>query len=319
MGFNIRNAMASGAAGVADVAGTYAKTEIAKAATLDIERVRAEIQADRDARLHEQAVSMQRDVIQLHARQLQKDDQDFRSRESREGRTHQETLQNNLLKHQKELAENLEKATNERHRQSLGVQYAQLKATQEQVSLVPQADGRILKVRKDGESAGYLSDQSGNVIQGPKNVSDGAKLLIEGNTRVMAALAKDAADALDENVRNQINQRIADLQNENKRLAGMSDGSEPNKAASKGARWDNESGNVILDGRVIGTAKSKAEAKKLADDHRAGHNTAAARPQQQQPAGMINRERQPSYGAVLDQLNPRPEQPYEEPTPMVAP
>ncbi len=93
MGFSIRNAMASGAAGVADVAGTYAKTEIAKSATLDIEKARAEIQAERDARLHEQAKSMQTDVIQPFLRSEREAGQEFQRGENKENRQHQTNLQ----------------------------------------------------------------------------------------------------------------------------------------------------------------------------------------------------------------------------------
>lgn len=62
MGFNLQNAGAAAAAGVADVATTFAKTEIAKKASMDLEQVRAGIQRDRDERLYEMKNRDSRDI-----------------------------------------------------------------------------------------------------------------------------------------------------------------------------------------------------------------------------------------------------------------
>lgn len=53
MGFNFRNAVGGAASGVADLAGTYMKSGIKKAAEIDLAKIRGEIEKDRDERLYE--------------------------------------------------------------------------------------------------------------------------------------------------------------------------------------------------------------------------------------------------------------------------
>ena len=53
MAFDLSRGIANAAAGVADIAGTYAKSEIVKKQTIELEKVRAQIQMERDARQNE--------------------------------------------------------------------------------------------------------------------------------------------------------------------------------------------------------------------------------------------------------------------------
>ncbi len=122
---------------------------------------------------------------------------------------------------QSDLAQSQERSANTRHGQSISIQMAQLKAVQDQVQLIPQADGTFQRVRKDGTSMGTLTDLSGNPVIGPKDVSASAKILVEGNNKIITALAKDAGEAIDPAAKKGIMDQIDQLKQENQRLLGV--------------------------------------------------------------------------------------------------
>jgi len=121
MGFSLNNAAAAAAAGVADVATTYAKTEIGTRAAMKLEDVRAKIQAERDARQNEFTAG-QNDA----SRQVTRDEgaatRTHQSNLQQSGFTHAENLEAGRQTHAEGLQKTALEAAAERHRESLAVQ-----------------------------------------------------------------------------------------------------------------------------------------------------------------------------------------------------
>ena len=136
---------------------------------------------------------------------------------------------------QRELAELHERSADTRHKETtsiqragIGLQMAQLEEAKKQVQLVPQDDGRILKMKKDGESAGYVM-VDGKEFKG-KGISDVTKILMSGNERIIGVLetamaatkGKEMMTAEEKSAElSQLQARITHYTNENKKLAGI--------------------------------------------------------------------------------------------------
>ena len=205
----------------AEVAMTSAKSSIEEARQTRLAELQNQFQVARDERQEGYAVGRETRVEDRAAARETRQETRADTRQQA-GFTHTETMQRATHRLQRDLAESHERAANTRHGQSIGIQLAQLRATQEQVTLIPQVDGTFQKVRKDGTVVGTLTDLAGNPVQGPKDVAASAKILVEGNTKIMAALAKDLSDAPpDSPQRKALQDQITGLQNENKRLLGV--------------------------------------------------------------------------------------------------
>lgn len=197
---------------------------------------------------------------------------------------------------QRDLAQAQESAADRRHGASIGLQRAQLDATLNQVQLIPQADGTFQRVRKDGTSMGTLTDLAGNPITGPKDVSASAKILIDGNNKIIAALAKDLSDAVTPDSRKALQDQMTSLQNENKRLLGMttdnSQGSQPSEGDIAGlrARASNPQAIAAFEARYGAGSSAKYLGNSGGPVNPAAQNPSAA------PQGLA---------AVLDQQRPR--------------
>lgn len=256
-------------------------------ATVGVEGFRAQLQEARDARLNEYQGARDDKLMAHQSReaQLGRDTTVSEGQKGRDAAKDLHAMTDTRIQSegkatrdlQRELAASQESAANSRHRDTIGVQLAQLNSLNDQVALQPQADGKILMVKKDGTSKGFLQGPDGNDIIGPKNVSDSARLLIEGNNRIQAALAKDFAEATDPAVKKDLSDRMAQLQADNKRMAGMTD-SAGAAAPATGSKWDDKSGQVTVNGVVIGSASNETDARKLVDNHKkgAGKKPAAA-------------------------------------------
>lgn len=133
---------------------------------------------------------------------------------------------------QRRLAEMHERGADRRHGASIALQREQLRATMESTALQPLPDGRIARVDKRGQVVGYLTDPAtGTELVGPKNISDGAKLLMTNNSTVIAALEKASAEpGTTSEQRADLTRTIERLRQENHRLAGVSDGPRPEAA-----------------------------------------------------------------------------------------
>lgn len=162
MGFNLRNAVGTVAAGVADVAKNYANTEITKRATMDIEQLRATIQADRDARQNEFAAGESqkgRDFTRSENVENRTHQTDLQDR----GFTHTENMQSNAFNHTEILqlnSQDFQRTEGDRNRavQSAGqaIQMRQVETLEKGAAL----ERRIKEVQaKNAEEVGRLQDQ----------------------------------------------------------------------------------------------------------------------------------------------------------------
>ena len=115
-----------------------------------------------------------------HAETLQKGQQGF---------TQTENILNRKL--QRDLEASRETAAGNRHKQTIGVQMAQLKAAQEKVTLVPQADGSMMKMAPDGRNLGLFQDSEGKVVYGPKDIPKSTQLMMETNNKLIASLTAE--------------------------------------------------------------------------------------------------------------------------------
>src|SRR3990167_7589540 len=137
-----------------------------------------------------------------HAEKLQKGGFEHSETLQRQGFGHAETLQKgqqgftqteNILnrKLQRDLEASRETAAGNRHKQTIGVQMAQLKAAQEKVTLVPQADGSMMKMAPDGRNLGLFQDSEGKVVYGPKDIPKSTQLMMETNNKLIANLTAE--------------------------------------------------------------------------------------------------------------------------------
>ena len=176
------------------------------------------------------------------------------------GFTHTEKLQTNMQKFQTDLAKVHEDAANTRHSQSTGIAMAQLKALQEGVELVPQGDGTFQRVNKlTKQPMGTATDLAGNPLTGPKDVSASTKIMVETNSKIIAALSKDLSDAVGEPQRQSLMGQINDLKQENQKLLGVATPA----AQTSRTGWDSNTKQVFFQGQEIGKADSEAKARQL--------------------------------------------------------
>lgn len=169
---------------------------------------------------------------------------------------------------QRELEASREKATGERHRQTIGVQMAQLELAKKHTTLVPQADGSMIKMTPDGRSEGTLTDLSGNIVYGPKDIAKSSQLMMETNNKVLEGLKDEMRTAIGEEEKAAIRAKRDFYVEANRKLAGLA--SEP----KTGGRlvFDTTTKDVLRDGMKIGTAKDEADARRR---YGAGATTAA--------------------------------------------
>lgn len=102
---------------------------------------------------------------------------------------------------------------------------AQIDAHKSGFTLQPLADGRLLKVGKDGTTS-YLMDPNDptKALVGPKDVSSSSKMLVDGNNKIIEGLMKQASDPMTQpDQRAMLNNQIEGLRSENKRLLGFVD------------------------------------------------------------------------------------------------
>jgi len=199
---------------------------------------------------------------------------------------------------QRELAETQERGASARHGASTSIALAQLKATQEQVHLLPQADGTFQRVRKDGTVLGVAMDPTTNKpLVGPKDVAASTKILVETNGRIIAALAKDAGEATAGPAKDSILAQINSLKQENQRLLGIGGTTAPSAATP-------EPGDI---------AGLKARARNpqaiAAFEAKFGPGSAERYLGKQQNAATATAPPQPRRGGlanVLDEQRPRP-------------
>lgn len=223
--------LAGGGAAIENTTGVMIREQESLNKELSLQKVRDEAQAARDQRM--QAFQSGENAL---SRQLTRDEgAATRTHQSAEGqanrahtsteagltRTHQSTENAANRAHQTQLHQLTERAANARHGASMGVQMAQLKAAQEQVTLMPQADGTFQKVKKDGTVLGLAMDPDGKPLQGPKDLSASTKLLVEGNNKIIAHLEDAAAKSLDPVEKRDIRQRVIELTKQNQDLLGL--------------------------------------------------------------------------------------------------
>lgn len=179
------------------------------------------------------------------------------------GFAHTERLQTNMQKFQTDLAKVHEDAANTRHAQSTGIAMAQLRALQEGVELVPQSDGTFQKVNKlTKKPMGTATDRAGHPLTGPKDVSASIKIMVDTNSKIIAALSKDLSDAAVEPQRQSLMGQINDLKQENQKLLGLAQPAAPSSRTG----WDSNTKQVFFQGQEIGKADNEAQARKLVEN-----------------------------------------------------
>lgn len=156
----------------------------------------------------------------------------------------------------------------------LGVAQAQLKLAQEAVTLQPLADGSYMKVGRDGKSQGQLSDLSGNVIYGTKDLTAGAQKMIDVYNTAIKGVEAELRTETDPEMKKVLRDRIDFYVAASAKLSGMNTPAAPGAAGKSG--WDNESGTVMLNGQAIGNAKNEQQARKMIDDAKKGATAAPA-------------------------------------------
>lgn len=210
-------------------------------------------------------------------------------------RTHQtnENAANRAL--QVKLHEITERGANARHGASIGMQKAQLEATLNQVTLMPQADGTFQKVKKDGTVLGLAMGPDGKPLQGPKDLSASTKLLVEGNNKIIAHLEDASAKSLDPKEKADIRQRVVELTKQNQEWLGIGKPGEsaqptPGDISGLQARASNPAAVAMFESKF--GAGSAARFLK-ADDKPAGKPASAP----EKTGGMLNRAMQISSDA----------------------
>lgn len=222
MGFSLSGALAGAGGAAAEIGGAYVKEQAHLESQLKLEDVRNAALAERDRRVQE---------FQSKESALNRD---LTREEGAAGRA--TTVEQGALTRQHQTAENAanrvlqvqlnqmqQDAANARHGASMGVQMAQLKATQEQVTLLPQADGTYQKVKKDGTILGLAVGPDGRPLQGPKDIAASTKLLVEGNIKIISHLEDAAAKSFYPAEKAQIAQRVQELTQQNKQLLGVAE------------------------------------------------------------------------------------------------
>lgn len=288
MGVNLAGIIGGAMQGAGEVGAAYLtrsalQEEAAKAQELRDQRMN-EFQAGQNA-LNREHTSAEAAATREHASGEAGKTRAHQSNESALTRQHssaEAALSRDL---QRQLQAASEKAANSRHAQSIGIQMATLKATQEQVQLVPQSDGRVLKVDKSGNSVGYLSDPvTGADVKG-KTISEVTTLLVKGNMEVIKALEVKAADPMSTpEERANLHKRIAEMNERNYTLLGEKN---PQAAGNKNSGWDTATGKVIVNGVEIGTAKTFREADALHQKFIKGDAPKAKPEQADKPASGI--------------------------------
>lgn len=156
MGFNLSNAAGAAATGVADVATTFAKTEIAKRASMDIEQLRASIQSERDARKNEFSAGENAKQREFTSGENVAN-RDFTKGENAANRTHAEGLQRTSLEHAAEQG-NLNRQV---QREGQGIQARQVAVLEQGAALDREIKQITLNNAKDLEKmrAEYNAEQ----------------------------------------------------------------------------------------------------------------------------------------------------------------
>lgn len=241
MGFNLNRAMAGAGAAVADAGLLALRNELEQ--RRDQARMEWQSRENTITRKHASAEAEktrghqaeQARLTRQHASSEAEKTRGHQAEQGRLSRQHATSEGEATRSLQRDLARQREGAASARHKQSIDLQMATLKAQKEKVSLVPQADGRILKMKQDGTAAGYVTGPDGKEIVGPKNVGETAKLIIDGNNKYIAALTQDLKTAVDEEEKSAIRSAIDNAHQQNQRLLGLVSGKQPAKDASPGA------------------------------------------------------------------------------------
>lgn len=140
-------------------------------------------------------------------------------------------------------------------------------------------DGNVIYIGKDGTAKAITDPNTGKPMVGFKDLTPAAKTYAEVIKAQLVDLDKQETGAAgDQAVLGKIAERRADLNNKllNVLTGGIDQAAaKPASGASK-AQWDNATGDVLVDGKKIGTAKTQDEAINIARNAgRAAPETAA--------------------------------------------
>jgi hypothetical protein len=216
MGFNLNRAMSGAGSAIADAA---------------LLSLRETLEMARDKARQEWA-SSESALNREHQSNLSQRQLDATAEQGRLTREHQSSEGNLTRQHQAsegkatrqlqlQIAEAHEKAAGSRHQASMGVQMAQLNALKEQVTLVPQADGTIMKMTKDGQTKGLVTGLDGKPVVGPKDVGAVTKLIIETNNKYLSALEQDMKTAVTPEEKDSIRAKMEEVRNQSMALLGQ--------------------------------------------------------------------------------------------------
>lgn len=240
-----------------------------------------------------------------HAARLASQAQAHMSSEAAAGRVHATGEAAATRQLQRDLADKQERAANARHGASMAVQQKQVDILAKGAEL----DREIKQIQvKNLQRVDTLQNEFRTTTDPARKsaIKDEIQVLTgKDNDNFIPVPIKDETGA------------ITGYQIFDKKSGKFADGKSTDPARATGAKWDSGTGEVLLDGRVLGKASNETEARKLLSDAR---SAASKTPKTPAPKPLASTEPR-GLGAVLDAQRPyqRPAREEESGEPMLFP